>query len=210
MCRRFPKEHCALSHVRFGKMRVVKSDHGYTQRAPDLQCSPAELIGIGRLHDIRLFPVQNFFDCAKIQQRAVLRGPRHKRRTNRVNTRAPVCFQLRLRARNNKNVFVARRVPVDVIDLFMKISLHAPAYRRIKLSEVADLHVFVIPSEAQRSRRIPRNNLTVLPRDPSTSLRMTTRGRRLQGQLCDSAPLKYFSACSAAAQPIPAAVTACL
>src|SRR5206468_4338593 len=48
--------------------------------------------------------------------------------------------QLSLRARNNKDVFVARRVPVDVIDLLMKISLHAPASRRIELSEVADLH----------------------------------------------------------------------
>src|SRR5206468_3796516 len=57
-----------------------------------------------------------------------------------VNTRASVCFQLSLRARNNKDVFVARRMPVDVIDLLMKISLHAPASRRIELSEVADLH----------------------------------------------------------------------
>jgi hypothetical protein len=79
MCRRFPKEHCALSHVRFREMRVVKSDHGYAQRAPDLQRFPAELIGIGRLDDIGLLTVQNFFNCPKIQQRAVLRGPRHKR-----------------------------------------------------------------------------------------------------------------------------------
>jgi hypothetical protein len=43
-------------------------------------------------------------------------------------------------------------VPVDVIDLFMKISLHTAAYRRIELSEVADLHGgFVIPSEVEES-----------------------------------------------------------
>ena len=77
-------------------------------------------------------------------------------------------------------MFVARRVPVDVIDLFVKISLHAAAYRRIKLSEVADLHGIVIPSEAQRSRGIPRNNLTLLPPDPSTPLRMTRGARRLR------------------------------
>ena len=210
MCRPFPEEHCAFSYVGFRKMRVVKSDHGYAQRASDLQSSPAELIGVGRLHDVRLLPVQNFFHCAKIQQCAVLRRPRHKRRTNRVNMRASVCFHFRLRAGNNKNVFVARRMPVDVIDLFMKISLHAAAYRRIKLSEVADLHVLVIPSEARRSRGIPRNNLIVLPRDPSTPLRMTREVRGLQTQSCDPSSLRNFSACSAAAQPIPAAVTACL
>ena len=37
-------------------------------------------------------------------------------------------------------MFVARRVPVDVIDLFMKISLHATAYGRVELGEVADFH----------------------------------------------------------------------
>src|SRR6476646_8966508 len=37
-------------------------------------------------------------------------------------------------------MFVARRVPVDVIDLFMKIAFHATAYGRIELGEVADLH----------------------------------------------------------------------
>ena len=135
-------------------MRVVESDHGYAQSATDLQCFPAELIWIGRLDDIRLFTVQNFFHCAKIQQRTVLRRPRYKRRTNRIDTRAPVCFQLRFRARNNKDVLVPVRVPVDVTDLLVKITLHAPAYRRIELSQVTDLHVFVIPSEAQRSRSI--------------------------------------------------------
>ena len=57
-------------------------------------------------------------------------------------------------------MFVPVRVAIDVTDLLVKISLHATAYRRIELGEVADLHVFVIPSEAQRSRGIPRNNLT--------------------------------------------------
>src|SRR6476469_4680863 len=140
MCGRFPKERCALSHVRFWKMRVIKPDHGYAQSAPDLQCFPAELIRIGGLDHIRPFPVQNFFHCSKIQQRSVLRRPRHNRRTNRVNTRAPVCFQLCLRAGNNENMFVPVRVPLDVTDLLVKISLHAPAYWRIELSEVADLH----------------------------------------------------------------------
>src|SRR5262249_5859463 len=37
-------------------------------------------------------------------------------------------------------MFVARRVPVDVIDLFMKIAFHPPAYRRIKLGQIANLH----------------------------------------------------------------------
>jgi len=30
-------------------------------------------------------------------------------------------------------------VPVDVIDLFVKIAFHAPAYRRIKLGQIANL-----------------------------------------------------------------------
>src|SRR4029077_17066899 len=37
-------------------------------------------------------------------------------------------------------MFVSVRVPIDVTDLFVKISLHAPAHRRIELSQVADLH----------------------------------------------------------------------
>src|SRR5262249_2523047 len=52
----------------------------------------------------------------------------------------PVLFQLRLCARNNKNVLVARHMSVDVINLLVKISLHAPAHGRIKLGEIADLH----------------------------------------------------------------------
>ena len=35
----------------------------------------------------------------------------------------------------------AVRVPVDVSNLLVKISLYAPAYRRIELGQVADLHV---------------------------------------------------------------------
>src|SRR4029077_6473384 len=140
MCRRFPKEHCAPSHVRFWKMRVIKPAPRSAEGPPDLQSFPAELIRIGGLDHIRPFPVQNFFHCSKIQQRAVLRRTRHNRRTNRVNTRAPICLQLRLRARNNKDMFVPVRVPIDVTDLLVKISLHAAAYRRIELGEVADLH----------------------------------------------------------------------
>jgi hypothetical protein len=48
-------------------------------------------------------------------------------------------------------MFVPVRVPLDVTDLFVKISLHAPAHRRIELGEVADFHFFVIPSEAEES-----------------------------------------------------------
>ena len=49
-------------------------------------------------------------------------------------------------------MFVTRRVSVDVIDLLVKISFHAPAYRRIELGQVADLHdIFVIPSKAEES-----------------------------------------------------------
>jgi hypothetical protein len=42
-------------------------------------------------------------------------------------------------------------VPVDVINLLVKISLYAPAYGRIELREVTDFHFFVIPSEAEES-----------------------------------------------------------
>ena len=140
MCRPFSEERGALSHVRLRKMRVIKSDYGYAQDAPDLQCFPTELIGISRLDHVRLFPFQNFFHCAKVQQRAILRCSRDNWRTNCVNTRAPVSFEPGLRAGNNKDVLVAGRLSVDVIDLLMKIPLHAAAYRRIELGEVADLH----------------------------------------------------------------------
>ena len=97
-------------------------------------------------------PFQTIDLRTKIQQRPVLRAPRHKRRTNRVNTRATICFELRLCAGNNKHMFVARCMFVNVIDLFMEISLHPAAYRRIKLGQVADLHdIFVIPSEVEES-----------------------------------------------------------
>src|SRR5262245_2672643 len=37
-------------------------------------------------------------------------------------------------------MFVPMRVPIDVTDLLVKISLHAAAHRRIELSKVANLH----------------------------------------------------------------------
>jgi hypothetical protein len=43
-------------------------------------------------------------------------------------------------------------VPVDVVDLLVKISLHASADGRIELGEIANLHVSVIPSEVEESR----------------------------------------------------------
>ena len=41
-------------------------------------------------------------------------------------------------------MLVARRVLFDVIDLLVKITFHPAAYRRIELSKIADLHVFVM------------------------------------------------------------------
>src|SRR5262249_49817993 len=110
------------------------------QRAPGLHCLPAELIRISGLNHVRAFLFQNFSDGAQIQQRAILCRARHKRRTNRVNARAAVCFQLRLWAWNNQNVLVARRMLLDVIDLLVKITFPPSAYRRIKLIKIADLH----------------------------------------------------------------------
>ena len=123
---------------------MIKTDHRHAQRAPDLHCFPADLIRISGLNHVRIFLFQNFFDGAQIQQRAILRRARHQRRTNRVNARAPVCFYLRLRAGNNQNVLVARRVLFDVIDLLVKITFHAAAYRRIELGKIADLHVLIM------------------------------------------------------------------
>src|SRR5206468_3840801 len=68
------------------------------------------------------------------------RRSRDNWRTNCVNTRAPISFEPGLRAGNNKDVLVAGRLSIDVIHLLMKIPLHAAAYRRIELGEVADLH----------------------------------------------------------------------
>ena len=47
-------------------MRVIKTNHRNSQRAPDLQCFPSELIRIGGFDDIRPFAFQDFFDCAQI------------------------------------------------------------------------------------------------------------------------------------------------
>jgi hypothetical protein len=49
-------------------------------------------------------------------------------------------------------MLVCRRAVLNVIDLFVEITFHSAAHRRIKLGEVADLHVdFVIPSEVEES-----------------------------------------------------------
>src|SRR5438093_10552023 len=101
---------------------------------------------------------------------------------------------LRLRPRHNENVFHLRRVLVDVCNLLVQISLYAAAKRRIKLGQIADFHAcLVIPSEVEESLA-----LSILSRFAG------------QDQECDSNSLRYLSASIAAAQPEPAAVTACL
>src|SRR5437879_5285225 len=58
---------------------------------------------------------------------------------NGVNSRTLVRCHLGLGSRNNENVFVARRVLVDVRDLLVNVPLHPTAERRIKLGQIANL-----------------------------------------------------------------------
>src|SRR6267143_4511406 len=58
---------------------------------------------------------------------------------NRVNSRAIPGDYLRFGARDDENVFVIRRLGLDVMDFFVDVALHSATQRRIKLSEITDL-----------------------------------------------------------------------
>ena len=106
-------------------------------------------------------------------------------------------------------MLIVGRVVVDVRDLLVDVPFHAAAQRRIELRQITELHAcFIISSES---------------RDPY-SLILCSRGSVGRSRDCldsaqhdrnqvvnqGSSSLKYFSASMAAAQPDPAAVTACL
>ena len=99
----------------------------------------------------------------------------------------------------------------DVRNFFVNVPFYSSAQRRVKLSQVADFHVFVMLSEAEASL-IAAARCSEKVRDSSTPLGMTRKGDdcATRNQECDSSSLRYFSASMAAAQPEPAAVTACL
>ena len=52
-------------------------------------------------------------------------------------------------------MLVLGRVVPDVRNFLVEITLHAAAERRIKLSQIGDLHyIFVIPSEVEESLKL--------------------------------------------------------
>src|SRR4029077_10924766 len=72
---------------------------------------------------------------------------------NRVDPRHAVGCHLGSRPRNNKNVFIIRRVIPDVGNFLLEVPFHAPASRRVELGQVADLHGisdFLLPTPAFR------------------------------------------------------------
>ena len=125
-------------------------------------------------------------------------------------------------------MFVLRRPGLDVVDLFVDVPLHASAERRVKLREIADLHGITVADfdsamrQATGSEVVNPAGLHVL-RDADSLVRVimlrpvfsaprTSTIRRFSRADTGyfSSPLRYFSASIAAAQPEPAAVTACL
>src|ERR1039457_573137 len=58
---------------------------------------------------------------------------------NRVDSRTLSRDYLRFCARDDEDMFVVRRLRLDVDNLFVDVALHASTQRRVKLSEVANL-----------------------------------------------------------------------
>src|SRR6266404_6829688 len=101
---------------------------------------PTDLIRVAGFNDIRPLALQNFVDCAQVQQSAITGCAREQRRMNRIDSRSSVRFDRSLPARNNQHVLVVRRMLFDVRDIIVDVALHAAAQRRVKLGEIADLH----------------------------------------------------------------------
>ena len=89
-------------------------------------------------------------------------------------------------------MLIVRRA-LDIADFLVHIALHTAAERRIKLREITKLQTLIL-SKIRSAKRRPCFGAHV-SRFPEESAYN---------------PLKYFSASIAAAQPDPAAVTACL
>src|SRR5438046_8138750 len=117
---------------------------------------------------------------------------------NRVNARSTVDPRLRFLTGNDEYVFVPGSVIVDVGHLLVDVPFHPSAEGRIKLSEIADLHFHVVG----HSLRLRHED------SPGAAPALQLLPAKIDNYF--SRPLKYFSASMAAAQPEPAAVTACL
>ena len=89
-------------------------------------------------------------------------------------------------------MFIVGRA-LDVADLLVHIALHTAAERRIKLREITKLQTLILSKIRKAPIRLCFG--AHVSRFPKESVYN---------------PLKYFSASIAAAQPDPAAVTACL
>ena len=91
-------------------------------------------------------------------------------------------------------MFIVGRA-LDVADLLVHIALHTATERRIKLREITKLQTLILSKIRSAKRRYRLCFGAHVSRFPEESVYN---------------PLKYFSASIAAAQPDPAAVTACL
>ena len=107
-------------------------------------------------------------------------------------------------------MLIVGRVVVDVRDLLVDVPFHAAAQRRIELRQITELHAwFVISSE---SREIPYSLILCSRGSLGRLIDCLDSAQHDRNQVVNqgSSSLKYFSASMAAAQPDPAAVTACL
>src|SRR5664279_319269 len=120
-------------------MRMIKSDDWDSQRSAQRNCFPAHLIWIAGFDDIGPLALDDFAHCAQIKKGTVTRRAGNQRRMDRVDTRTPFGDHFRFRAGYDEDVFVVRRVLLDVVDLLVDVALHASAQRRVELSDVADL-----------------------------------------------------------------------
>src|SRR5205085_11193377 len=111
-----------------------RRSRGFTKR----NRLPANLIGIARFHDIRLLALQDFADRPEIEEHTIARALGNYRGSNGTNTGSFIPRPFRFFAGNNQDVLVARPL-ANVGGFFVNVAFHAPAERRIKLSQVAEL-----------------------------------------------------------------------
>ena len=119
---------------------MIKSNHRNSEPPAGGERFPCHLIRVARLDDVRPLAFENFFHGAQIEQCAVARRARKQRRMNGINAGPLARDHFRFRARHDENVLVTGRVLVDVGNLLVNIPLHPAAKRRIKLSQIANLH----------------------------------------------------------------------
>src|SRR5688500_7381442 len=98
-------------------MRMVEGDDWNLERSSARDCLPADLIGIGRLDDIRPLSRQEFARGRKVHERAVTSRSGNQRRADGINSGTFTGDDIRFLSRNNENVLVFRRAFLDESNL---------------------------------------------------------------------------------------------